>query len=245
MKKAKDIIFNWKINDDLDFIAGIRRIYDFCKTKGADNLNPENAKGTIECAMLVYNMILYAKNRTGMVVASKDIYPEPATKRQLQELLLVYNCRVYNNRSTHNGDRAEIVYDTVDNGKRPIFTISFYSSENKTSFIIYDLNIFKCFENTKLKADDLIKIYDSCIFRTDITIKAPCTEEVTVTREVTPEEEKRYLKRKAFRGIVDDIAYGTLVGTCSIAVASLGIVMIKGLVDMFRGEGGIEPSDIV
>lgn len=236
MKKAKDVIFNWKINDDFDFLAGIRRIYDFCKTKGVDNFNLENAKGTIECAMIVYNMILYAKKRTGMVVASKDIFPDPATKKELQDLLLVYNYRAYNN--THNGDRAEITYDIVDKGRRPIFTISFYSSENRTSFIICDLNIFKCFENTKLKADDLIKIYDSCVFRTDTTIKTPRTKEVTV------EEEKRYIKRKAFRETVDDIAYGTLVGTCTIAVASLAIVMIKGIVDMFKGEG-VAPADIV
>ena len=245
MKKTKDVIFNWKIKDDLDFIAGIGHIYDFCKTKDVDNFDPENAKGTIECAMIVYNMILYAKNRAGMIAASRDIYPEPAAKKQIQDLLSVYNRRVYNNRSTHNDDRAEIVYD-VDRG-RPIFAISFYLSENKTSFIVYDLNVFKCFENIKLKTDDIVNIYDSCVFRTDTTVKTqtiPCDKEVTVTREVTPEEENRYLKRKAFREAVDDVAYGTLMGTFTIAVASLSIVMIKGIVDMFKGEG-IAPADIV
>lgn len=242
MKKAKDVIFNWKINDDLDFIAGIRRIYDFCKTKGADNFDPENAKGTIECAILVYNMILYAKKRTGLVVASTDVYPDSATRKQLTELLSVYNHRVYNNISTHIGDRAEIVYD-VDKG-RPFFMIKFYSSENETSFITYDLNIFECFENIKLTTEDIIDIYDSCAFRTNtIVTQTPCPKEVTTTRKVTPEEEKRYLRRKAFRETVDDVAYGAFVGTCTIAVASLGIAMIKGIVDMFKGE--VSSADIV
>lgn len=238
MKKAKDEVFKWRIDCDIDFLKGIRRIYELCKSSVNNaTFNITYAKSV--CAIIAYNMILYAKKRTNTVVNGNDVFPEPATKKQLNDLMLVYNEHEYDDYE------AKIIYGINNGTKSPFFKIQFSSSEVdkcvETSFVIRDLRIFDCI-NTRIKIEDFYNIiYDNCIFEHVITHQNSNIGTVIVP----PEEEKRYLKRKAFRETVDDIAYGAFVGTCTIAIASLGIIMIKGLVDMFKGEGGIEPSDIV
>jgi len=234
MKNAKDVIFNWRINNDIDFSKGIRRIYELCKSINIDTFNTIYAKSI--CAMIVYNMILYAKKQSG-IVGNICIYPDPATKKQLNDLILGCN--------EHNDYETKIIYGVNNGTKSPFFKILFSSSDVdkcvEMSFMIYDLRIFDCI-NTRMKTtEDFYNIVcDNCAFDNVITHQNSNTEVVIAT----PEEEKRYLKRKVFRETVDDIAYGAFVGTCTIAIASLGIFMIKGLVDMFKGEG-VAPADIV